>query len=320
VRSGAELDTLDEAALATEVRQVDVYARVSPEHRVRIVTALKEAGEIVAMTGDGVNDAPALKRADIGIAMGITGTDVAKETADMVLTDDNYASIVAAVEQGRVIYSNIRKFVFYLLSCNLAEIAVIFLAILAGLPSPLTPLQLLWTNLITDGAPALALGVERGDPDTMDQSPRPPSEPVINRSMRPGVVVQALTIAAVTLTAYGTGLLLYADDIRVAETLAFVTLSVSQVLMAFSARTERHSVLQVGLFANRTMIYAALTSLTLLLAVVYIPLLQAAFDTVPLTLEQWGGIIPLVFIPAIAAEITKWGQRLVARRRLARAS
>src|SRR3990172_668581 len=154
----------------------------------------------------------------------------------MVLTDDNYASIVAAVEQGRVIYANIRKFVFYLLSCNLAEIAVIFLATLAGLPSPLTPIQLLWTNLITDGAPALALGVERGDPEIMEQPPRPPAEPVINRSMRPGVAVQAVAIAAVTLAAYGAGLRLHPDNVLVAETLAFVMLSTSQVMLAFSVR------------------------------------------------------------------------------------
>ena len=149
-----------------------MFARVSPEHKMRIVDALRANGEVVAMTGDGVNDAPAIKRADIGVAMGITGTDVAKETADMVLTDDNYASIVSAVEQGRIIYSNIRKFVFFLLSCNVAEIMIIFLATLAGLPAPLTAIQLLWLNLITDGAPALALAMEKGDPDIMDQTSR----------------------------------------------------------------------------------------------------------------------------------------------------
>ncbi|MBC7316776.1 MAG: HAD-IC family P-type ATPase, partial [Chloroflexi bacterium] len=172
VRSGSELQAMSDAELDAEVRRTLVYARVSPEHKLRIVEALQRNGDIVTMTGDGVNDAPALKKADIGVAMGITGTDVAKEASDMVLTDDNYASIVAAVEQGRVIYSNIRKFVYFLLSCNIAEILIIFVAILANLSSPLTAIQLLWLNLITDGAPALALGVEKGDPDIMDRPPR----------------------------------------------------------------------------------------------------------------------------------------------------
>ena len=172
VMTGAQLDAMSDKELKNVIEDTAVFARVSPEHKMRIVDALQANDEVVAMTGDGVNDAPAIKRADIGIAMGITGTDVAKETADMVLTDDNYASIVSAVEQGRVIYSNIRKFVFFLLSSNLAEIMIIFLATLAGLPAPLTAIQLLWLNLITDGAPALALAVEKGDPDIMQQKPR----------------------------------------------------------------------------------------------------------------------------------------------------
>ena len=187
VLTGTELNSINDDELEAEMQRTSVFARVSPEHKVRIVRALRANGAIVAMTGDGVNDAPALKQADIGVAMGITGTDVAKETADMVLTDDNYSSIVSAVEQGRVIYSNIRKFVFYLLSCNMAEISTIFLATLAGLPSPLNAIQLLWLNLITDGAPALALGTEKGDPDVMEQQPRPPEEPIINRQMRSGI-------------------------------------------------------------------------------------------------------------------------------------
>jgi len=179
--TGAELERMDVEELEERVERVAVFARVSPQHKVKIVDALKARGHVVAMTGDGVNDAPALKRSHIGVAMGITGTDVSKETADMVLTDDNYASIVLAIEQGRVIYANIRKFVYYLLSCNMAEITILLVAMLAGAPLPLVPIQLLVLNLITDGAPALALGVERGDPDIMDQPPRRVDEPIVGR-------------------------------------------------------------------------------------------------------------------------------------------
>lgn len=312
VLTGTDLNAMDDAQLQHKVMQTDVFARVSPEHKVRIVEALQWNDQVVAMTGDGVNDAPAVKRADIGVAMGITGTDVAKETADMVLTDDNYASIVAAVEQGRVIYSNIRKFVYYLLSCNLAEIAVIFLATLAGLPSPLTAIQLLWLNLITDGAPALALGVEKGDPDVMEQPPRPPQEPIINRRMRLGMGIQTLAITTVTLTAYLVGLRLHPESPELAETMAFVTLSFSELLRAYTARSERYPLLKVGVFTNRSMNLAVISSLTLLLAVVYIPFLNPVFDTVPLSWTQWEVIFPLLIVPAIVAEFTKW---VVARSR-----
>ena len=202
VLTGEDLNAMDDVRLRQEAALTDVFARVSPEHKLRIVEALRANGQVVAMTGDGVNDAPSIKRADIGVAMVITGTDFAKESADMVLTDDNYASIVAAVEQGRVIYSNIRKFVYYLLSCNLAEIAIIFLGTLFTRGSPLTAIQLLWLNLITDGAPALALGTEKGDPDIMSHPPRPPSEPIINRFMQIGIAVQTIAITSVTLAAF----------------------------------------------------------------------------------------------------------------------
>ncbi len=310
VVTGKELDQMSDRDLEKKITEVDVFARVSPEHKVRIVRALRANDHIVAMTGDGVNDAPALKQSDIGVAMGITGTDVAKETADMVLTDDNYASIVSAIEQGRIIYSNIRKFVFYLLSCNMAEILTIFLAIAFKLPSPLNPIQLLWLNLVTDGAPALALGMEKGDPDIMDQPPRPASEPIINRLMRTGIAVQTVAITAVTLGAYLLGLKLWPAENgmfnETAATMAFITLSFSELLRAFTARSERYPLFKIGVFKNKSMNWAVLISSALLLAVLYIPFLQPVFSTVPLGWEQWQYLLPLLFVPAIAAELTKW--------------
>ncbi|MFM8319735.1 MAG: cation-translocating P-type ATPase [Chloroflexota bacterium] len=306
VLTGPELNGMDEAALQRAVRTTDVFARVSPEHKMRIVQALRANGEVVAMTGDGVNDAPSIKQADIGVAMGITGTDVAKESADMVLTDDNYASIVAAVEQGRVIYANIRKFVYYLLSCNLAEIGIIFLGTLIHKSSPLTAIQLLWLNLVTDGAPALALGTEKGDPDIMDQAPRPPSEPIINRFMQVGIAVQTLAITAVTLAAYTIGLAAYPDRPEYAQTMAFVALSFSELIRAYTARSERYPLLKIGVFNNKYMNWAILSSLLLLLAVVYVPFLHGPFNTVSLSWSQWVVLLPLLLVPSIVAEITKY--------------
>jgi Ca2+-transporting ATPase len=302
VMTGKELDELSDEELKKAVVDTDVFARVSPEHKVRIVDAFKSNNEVVAMTGDGVNDAPSIKRADIGIAMGITGTDVAKETADMVLTDDNYASIVSAVEQGRVIYSNIRKFVYFLLSCNIAEIATIFLATMLGWKSPLSAIQLLWLNLITDGAPALALGLEKGDPDLMEQPPRDPQEPILNRFMLTGISIQTVAITAVTLGSYWIGLRYFPE---MATTMAFVTLSFSELVRAFTARSERVPILKIGIFKNKVMNWAILSSLVLLLVVVYVPFLQVIFDTVPLGWTQWEVILPLLLIPSIAAELTK---------------
>jgi Ca2+-transporting ATPase len=315
VLTGREMEGMSAEQLMQEAKRTDVFARVTPEHKVRIVNALKAAGEVVAMTGDGVNDAPALKRADIGIAMGITGTDVAKETADMVLTDDNYASIVAAIDQGRVIYANIRKFVFYLLSCNGAEILTILTAIMMGLPSPLTAIQLLWLNLVTDGAPALALGLEKGDPDIMDQPPRPASEAIINREMWSRIGIQTVAIAAVTLTAYFIGVRFFPES---ATTMAFATISFSELLRAFTSRSDRYPLLKIGIFTNKAMLYAVSTSALLLLAVIYVPFLQPIFDTVPLNATQWAIILPLLLVPAVVAEMTKAflsrGYNLVASR------
>jgi Ca2+-transporting ATPase len=306
ILTGADLDRMSDDILENEIDQVDVFARVSPEHKMRIVDALQANDEVVAMTGDGVNDAPAIKRANIGVAMGITGTDVAKETADMVLTDDNYASIVSAVEQGRIIYNNIRKFVFFLLSSNVAEIMIIFLATLAGLPSPLTVIQLLWLNLLTDGAPALALAMEKGDPDIMSQPPRPKNEPIINKSMRTGIIIQTIAQTGAVLTAFvlgllwelnalgyavpqGTNPLVYLlnfnwqavnlEDLRTAETMAFMTLSLCELWRAYTVRSEKSSLFRIGVFSNKWMQYAVGVSITLLMLVCTVPFLQRIFNT-----------------------------------------
>ncbi len=305
VVTGAELDRMSDEELRERIERIDVFARVSPQHKVRIVEALKDRGHVVAMTGDGVNDAPALKRADIGVAMGITGTDVTKEVADMVLTDDNYASIVAAIEQGRIIYSNIRKFVYYLLSANIAEILTIFLATLAGYLPPLTPIQLLWINLLTDGAPALALGMEKGDPDIMEQPPRPPKEPVINRPMMRGIAVLSLSLTAVVLTAFLIGLRWGNGDLTLARTMAFVTLALGELPVAYTIRSERYPLLRLGVFSNPYMQYAVAASVVLLLATIYIPFFRPIFDTVPLGWREWELILPLVFVPAVLSEINK---------------
>jgi Ca2+-transporting ATPase len=316
VLSGRALSQISDHDLVEMVDDVVVYARVSPEHKVRIVDAHKQRGHIVAMTGDGVNDAPALKRASIGVAMGITGTDVSKETADMVLTDDNYASIVAAVEEGRVIFSNIRKFVYYLLSCNMGEIMILFTSMILNWPLPLTALQLLVLNLVTDGAPALALGLEKGDPDIMDLKPRPVNEPIISGSMVWGTVVQTIAIAGSVLAAFLIGLTrfefwglsgLEAElALRHAQTMAFVTLSASELFRAYTARSERYSVFSVGLFSNKWMQWAVLGSFLVLLATVYIPgLNETIFGNVPLDSGDWLVVFPLMLVPAITAEVHK---------------
>ena len=329
VMTGAELDKIDDAQLKNIIEDTDVFARVSPEHKMRIVDALQANDEVVAMTGDGVNDAPAIKRADIGVAMGITGTDVAKGTADMVLTDDNYASIVSAVEQGRIIYSNIRKFVFFLLSSNVAEIMIIFLATLAGLPAPLTAIQLLWLNLITDGAPALALAMEKGDPDIMDQKPRAKSEPIVNRSMGIGIIVQTIMQTGAVLGAFVMGLVWHLEagavipsgtnvlsfvlahdwrgvDVQTAETMAFVTLSMAELFRAYTVRSERASIFTIGIFSNKYMQYAVGISMTLLLLVCAVPFLQPIFNTHFLSLREWALVVGLALMPAVAEEITKF--------------
>ena len=305
VLTGPEIEKLSDEELTARTDKLEVCCRVSPQHKTRIVDAFKARGHVVAMTGDGVNDAPALKRANIGVAMGITGTDVAKQTADMVLTDDNFASIVAAIEQGRIIYSNIRKFVYFLLACNVGEILIIFGSMLIGLPIPLRPVQLLWLNLVSDGAPALALGLEKGDPDIMKHPPRSPVEPVINRDMAIGIGVIGMVDAIAILGVFYLALQRYPDHLVAAQTIAFVTLCSSELIRAFTARSEYHSIFSIGMFSNRWMVWAVGVSFLLVLMVVYVPFLQPFFDTVPLSMDDWLFMLPFFFASPIAMELLK---------------
>ena len=299
--TGADLDKLDEGAFAAAVRDVSVYARVNPEHKLRIVQALQRNGAVAAMTGDGVNDAPALKTADIGIAMGITGTDVSKDAADMILADDNFASIIAAVEEGRAIFSNIRKFLRYLLSSNIGEVMTMFfgvvLAQVLGVPAdesgvvlPLIATQLLWINLATDGAPALALGVDPADLDLMSRPPRPRGEPVVTRQMWIGIFFVGAVMAAATLlvldAAMPGGLIAGTGDLRYAQTMAFTTLMLCQLFNVLNARSDTASAFS-GLFENRWLWAAVALSLVLHAGVIYVPGLQHAFATTALSGADW---------------------------------
>jgi len=305
VLTGNELDKFSDEELFNRVENTSVYARVSPEHKVRIVEMLKKRGHIAAMTGDGVNDAMALKKADIGVSMGITGTDVAKGTADIILLDDNFATIVSAVEEGRIIYSNIRKFVFFLLSCNIAEIFIIFLSILFNMPVPLVPIQLLWLNLVSDSFPALALGTEAGEPGIMKKKPRDTKEPILNKSLSTGILILSIAQTAAVLTAFRWALNNYNKDLEIARTLAFTTLVVVELFMAFTCRSERYPVIKLGIFSNRALVLATITSFVLGFAVLYIPFLQPIFKTVSLGIRDWVMILLLSIIPVLTGEIYK---------------
>jgi P-type Ca2+ transporter type 2C len=306
VVTGQELNAMSQAELCKVVRKTSVFARVSPEHKVAIVEALQCNHEIAAMTGDGVNDAPALKKADIGVAMGITGTDVTKETADMVLTDDNFASIVAAVEEGRVIFANIRKFVFFLLSCNLAEIMVIFFAMLLGWPIPLLPIQLLWLNLVTDAFPALALGMEKAEPGVMEQQPRDPQEPLLNKNMKKMIVIQSGVLTFAVLGAYYYALNKFPEDtdLTMARTFAFTTMISAELLRAYTTRSEHFSVFKIGLFSNKFMNLGVFVSFALLMLALYGPL-HEVFRTDTLGMSEWTVIGAFSILPFAAGEIGK---------------
>jgi len=315
VLDGSDLDGMEDEALRQRSESVRVYARVSPEHKVRIIEAIRANGHVASMTGDGVNDAMALKRADIGVAMGITGTEVAKGTADMILTDDHFATIVHAVEEGRIIYGNIRKFVGFLLSCNIGEILVIFLSVLLLGPryAPLAPLQLLWLNLLTDSFPALALGREPGEPDNMKRPPRARDARIVDRRMIRTIAYQSVAIFGTVFTAFQIGRLAYPDILidgaaaphDGARTFAFTALLLAELFRAFSARSERQTFLEIGLRGNRSMVQAVALSAVLLLAILYLPFLSPVFSTVPLAPRDWLAIVPLALIPFAAGELQK---------------
>ena len=286
VITGPELNQMSDPELKEALREARVFARVAPEHKLRLVDILKEQGEVVAMTGDGVNDAPALKRADIGVAMGITGTEVTKETAAMILADDNFATLVAAVEEGRAIFDNIKKYLIFLLSCNLAEIFVLTGALFIGLPLPLLALQILWVNLDSDGLPAFALGVDPKAPDIMARPPRPPAEGVFSPSVNGllGVISLYLTVILIPLFAYyyywnPWGLADPDQVLTEAQTMVFVTLIMAEQVNAFNCRSDYHSLFTVGFFANRFLVVSVILSTSMMLAVIYWPPLATLFHT-----------------------------------------
>jgi P-type Ca2+ transporter type 2C len=303
--SGAEIDNYSDEEFAKIVNNYRVFARVSPEHKVKIVKAFKSHGNIVSMTGDGVNDAPSLKAADIGVAMGITGTDVAKGAADMILTDDNFTTIVKAVEEGRNIFTNIKKSILFLLSCNLGEIVALFVAILFNLDTPLLPIHLLWVNLITDSFPALSLGVDPGDKGVMDNPPRNPKESLFAGRIGWMVIINGILIGGNTLFAFLFSEYLYPESLRHAQTMAFVVLSVSQLFYSLAMRNETKSLFQVGILKNTWLWGSIVFGIALQYAIITIPFTARVFKVYPLTLNDWLLVILISLVPFVINELLK---------------
>ncbi|PFK19553.1 ATPase [Bacillus cereus] len=320
---GTELDNISDTELASKINHLNVFARVSPEHKVKIVKALRAKGNIVSMTGDGVNDAPSLKQADVGVAMGITGTDVAKGAADVVLTDDNFSSIVKAVEEGRNIYRNIKKSILFLLSCNFGEIITLFLAILLGWATPLRPIHILWVNLITDTLPALSLGVDPEDPDVMKEKPRHAKESLFSGSV-PFLIFNGIVIGLLTLIAFIAGAKFYTGDTHLfplfpeqidedallhAQTMAFVVLSFSQLVHSFNLRSRTKSIFSIGIFTNKYLVFSLLIGILMQVCIISIPPLANIFGVHALTMRDWGFVLLLSIIPLVVNEIIKLVKR-----------
>ncbi|NTW04706.1 MAG: cation-translocating P-type ATPase [Peptococcaceae bacterium] len=302
--TGEQLDQMNDETLNNIVNQVTVYARVSPEHKLQIISALKHHGHVVAMTGDGVNDAPALKKADIGAAMGITGTEVAKEASDIILQDDNFATIVKAIEEGRTIYLNIQSTIQYLLSCNVGEIFVIFFALLLGLGTPLSPIMILWINLVTDGPPALALGLEPPQKGIMLKPPRKSDEGIFPKRLGLKVLWQGLMLGIISLGGFWTALH-WGRSIEEAQTVAFITMALSQLIHSFNVRNNELSLFKIGIKSNLSLVAAFLVSTSALAMTIFVPFLRKVFNTVILQPSDWIFVLILSFMPFIIVEITK---------------
>jgi Ca2+-transporting ATPase len=300
--TGAELDKIQDSTLEKEIMKYSVFARVSPEHKVRIVKAFRSTGAVVAMTGDGVNDAPALKNADIGIAMGLNGTDVAKNASDMILTDDNFCTIVEAVKEGRNLFENIKKAIHFLIATNIGEIVTIFMGLVLGLKSPLLAIQLLWINLVTDSLPAIALGLEPMDKEIMNKKPRDPKKGIFADGLWGKIFTEGIMLGMLTLFAFSLGNKMF--GLEVGRTMAFVSLGMLELVHSFNIKSEK-SILKTGLFENKYLTGAFILGAILQIGVVIIPGVASYFKLVPLTMTQWFYTAGISILPIIIIEIQK---------------